>query len=511
MFMRCTGSAQGSKPTNGRWSNHEHTMFLEALNLFGREWKKVADFIQTRSSAQIRSHAQKYFAKLEKEEEKGIHGGAAAIHGEHVVLIDASPGCSKRKKKRKRRRQQQPSGGITAKKFKEYNSSCTIGDGTNDLLSLRSVRTESSETTYAEHRHQYDHRQHFRVVSTRDEDRSVSPTLLLRGDLSRNDSPRTARVRVQGVTPVLDGKEVFPLSTGGAPVGAADAHSSIYEPQLDADMSHMSALLQRREALAKSNNTKFTESNLRSALIYSAASIDQDIEVLYNTICQVSRRRSSGEKENKQCACRRLCHVVHCRGDGNGHGPGSGSSSSSGSSSMVESMAPATTLSAGVQPNTTTRNQNQKGCITTRRNVLFLVQSSFKAYPIFSSFLFEQKMLNIWNSLNSLLQTIEMNDSSISMYETAQIFASMSKESQTRLQDLNETELTAIQVLVGTKMGLKPKKSPLRVSSTSSTIVSVVSEISPEKIARLPNPSPTPQTEHQCRYSREASPVSENE
>ena len=70
MFMRCTGSTQNdksSKPINGRWSNNEHAMFLEALNLYGREWKKVAVHIQTRSCAQVRSHAQKYFKKLEKE------------------------------------------------------------------------------------------------------------------------------------------------------------------------------------------------------------------------------------------------------------------------------------------------------------------------------------------------------------------------------------------------------------------------------------------------------------
>merc|ERR1712232_1569 len=36
------------------------------LELYGREWKKVAENIPTRSSAQIRSHAQKYFSKMTK-------------------------------------------------------------------------------------------------------------------------------------------------------------------------------------------------------------------------------------------------------------------------------------------------------------------------------------------------------------------------------------------------------------------------------------------------------------
>lgn len=41
--------------------------FVEALKKYGKQWKKVEDYIQTRSGAQIRSHAQKYFLKIQKE------------------------------------------------------------------------------------------------------------------------------------------------------------------------------------------------------------------------------------------------------------------------------------------------------------------------------------------------------------------------------------------------------------------------------------------------------------
>ena len=137
--MRCTGSSAGEQPTNGRWSAHEHTMFLEALNLHGREWKKVADYIQTRNPAQIRSHAQKYFAKLEKESAKGIHGGAAAIHGNnHVLLANAFSNGTKKKKKRKRR---QPSNTLGKKiEVSQYN-------GTHDLLCLRTGSLGSSSSS----------------------------------------------------------------------------------------------------------------------------------------------------------------------------------------------------------------------------------------------------------------------------------------------------------------------------------------------------------------------------
>jgi SHAQKYF class myb-like DNA-binding protein len=53
----------------GRWTQEEHQAFLEGLKECGREWKKVAMRIPTRTSAQIRSHAQKYFAKLQRDHE----------------------------------------------------------------------------------------------------------------------------------------------------------------------------------------------------------------------------------------------------------------------------------------------------------------------------------------------------------------------------------------------------------------------------------------------------------
>ena len=40
-----------------------HLRFVDALNLFGKNWKKVEEQVASRSGAQIRSHAQKYFLK----------------------------------------------------------------------------------------------------------------------------------------------------------------------------------------------------------------------------------------------------------------------------------------------------------------------------------------------------------------------------------------------------------------------------------------------------------------
>ena len=50
----------------GRWTRLEHFKFLEALKIFGKEWQKVQQHVNTRTSTQARSHAQKFFVKLEK-------------------------------------------------------------------------------------------------------------------------------------------------------------------------------------------------------------------------------------------------------------------------------------------------------------------------------------------------------------------------------------------------------------------------------------------------------------
>lgn len=51
---------------SGRWTMDEHFRFLEALQRFGKEWKRVQQHVGTRSSTQARSHAQKFFVKLDR-------------------------------------------------------------------------------------------------------------------------------------------------------------------------------------------------------------------------------------------------------------------------------------------------------------------------------------------------------------------------------------------------------------------------------------------------------------
>ncbi|KAK9051444.1 hypothetical protein SSX86_028071 [Deinandra increscens subsp. villosa] len=48
------------------WTDVEHDKFLEALHLFDRDWKKIEAFVASKTAIQIRSHAQKYFLKVQK-------------------------------------------------------------------------------------------------------------------------------------------------------------------------------------------------------------------------------------------------------------------------------------------------------------------------------------------------------------------------------------------------------------------------------------------------------------
>ncbi|KAK7295136.1 hypothetical protein RJT34_18040 [Clitoria ternatea] len=48
------------------WTDQEHDKFLEALHLFDRDWKKIEAFVGSKTVIQIRSHAQKYFLKVQK-------------------------------------------------------------------------------------------------------------------------------------------------------------------------------------------------------------------------------------------------------------------------------------------------------------------------------------------------------------------------------------------------------------------------------------------------------------
>jgi len=81
----------------GRWTKEEHEAFLMALKLYGKEWKKVAAKVKTRTVVQTRTHAQKYFQKLAKANE----GKEDVTHVDMGTASEARRGASALKKKQR--------------------------------------------------------------------------------------------------------------------------------------------------------------------------------------------------------------------------------------------------------------------------------------------------------------------------------------------------------------------------------------------------------------------------
>lgn len=56
----------------GKWNKTEHDRFMKALQKYGKNWGLIQKAVSTRTLAQVRSHAQKMFLSMTKEELKSF-------------------------------------------------------------------------------------------------------------------------------------------------------------------------------------------------------------------------------------------------------------------------------------------------------------------------------------------------------------------------------------------------------------------------------------------------------
>ena len=84
---------ESGQEQTGRWTREEHDAFLSALQKYGKEWKKVAAKVKTRTVVQTRTHAQKYFQKLQKSLAGGNDVNNNAVDAMMMMAKDDDGNC----------------------------------------------------------------------------------------------------------------------------------------------------------------------------------------------------------------------------------------------------------------------------------------------------------------------------------------------------------------------------------------------------------------------------------
>lgn len=91
LASRKAGSRAPGEESAGRWTPEEQKLFLDGLMMYGKDWKRMAPLIKTRSLVQIRTHAQKVFKKLGMkltEDRNRVAGQKRSLDDMHEDYID---------------------------------------------------------------------------------------------------------------------------------------------------------------------------------------------------------------------------------------------------------------------------------------------------------------------------------------------------------------------------------------------------------------------------------------
>lgn len=79
----------------GRWTDEEHNIFVDSFEKYGKNWKKIATIVKTRTILQIRTHAQKYVLKIKRVQNKDLVSDNLStqlprktLHAENVTIVE---------------------------------------------------------------------------------------------------------------------------------------------------------------------------------------------------------------------------------------------------------------------------------------------------------------------------------------------------------------------------------------------------------------------------------------
>jgi len=429
--MKTTGKTSAlasGKAINGRWTREEHELFLQALNEYGREWKKVAKRIKTRSSAQIRSHAQKYFQKLQKEQKAGLHGGAAALHGSHVVLDKVSSGKKKSnirgdktitKKKRKLKgkgtngtykRQKRPvSPNQVSKSFRtsygrfspvqKARASPNIADTSKSPFSS----IGSNGTFPSPYTSPFVTRNFVQTIATKKKlvqswEQRLRTLLSKRKKVSGFTKGAAASSNTKGSTP-RQGKSLEHLEERDD-LSVTPRLSPLNIPQNEGEISRIRDRLNRRDELVK---------------------VDLKIIDVIDSAC------------NAPCICGEPKLIFHC-------------------SHEKEKK-----IDCG----------DRYTCITVRQKMLNIFQRSYEKNGSFSTPQ-SVSLLEQWKKIN--LEVANAKSAELSYQNAEMLYMALSPIARENLSILDNEELSAVQVLIGSMMGIRPRKSK---NSTKAKKVSI--------------------------------------
>ena len=141
-------SEDDDQSSMGRWTKEEHNKFIDGLRKYGKNWKLIEDYVNTRSGSQIRSHAQKFFNRLIKKFEIDKTEVISYIQNEYEAA--GSSGSTTPKKKLKTDNKavelQDPKLAAPVQSVLLKDKEAPAAASTHKLESVRQKRGEASHT-----------------------------------------------------------------------------------------------------------------------------------------------------------------------------------------------------------------------------------------------------------------------------------------------------------------------------------------------------------------------------